>query len=126
MSATTSDQIATDVNDSGGLGERVRNRLPVALVTLEQRARTQWVALPGTMRGAVDRVLGRVRSTLDIPSRGEIAVLLDRIDKLDAKLAGLTPPKPKPRAKAKAKKSSAANKTARRTRIETAVNKRKP
>lgn len=105
MTTTTNDQIATDVNDSQGLRERVR----------------------GQVRGAIDQLFGRVRSTLDIPTRGELSELLDRIEKLDVKLTALDQAKlPAPAAKAvtKAKKPATANKTARRDRIETAAKKR--
>lgn len=134
MSTTTSDQITTDVNDSQRLGERVRSRLPVALTAFEERAKTQWVALPNAMRGAVDQLIARVRNTLDIPSRGEIAVLLERIETIDAKLSSMEQArvKAKPKARAAAAKPKAtakkpaASKTARRTRIESAAKKRKP
>ncbi len=128
MTTTTIEQTTTDLNDSHGLGERVRSRLPVALVTFEQRARTQWLALPAQMREALDHLLdqalGRVRSTLDIPTRGDVSDLLVRIEKLDAKLAALA--QAKPAAKAKAKKPATANKTARRGKIATAAKKRAP
>jgi hypothetical protein len=41
------------------------------------------------MRAALDRVLDRVRTTLDVPSRSEVGDLLARIEELDRKLGAL-------------------------------------
>lgn len=41
------------------------------------------------VRGAVDRVLVRVRDALDLPSRGELADLTQRLEQLDRRIAEL-------------------------------------
>jgi len=137
---TNTEEINETVNDSQGLGERVRDRLPVGLVTLERRARAQWVSLPAQLRSAVDDLLGRVRNTLDLPSRGEINDLVERIEQLDAKLAELeaaraarepAAQKAKTKGKSKSTKSGGkkkvvANKAARRDAIKQAAGRRKP
>lgn len=41
------------------------------------------------VRGAVDRVLVRVRDVLDLPSRGELADLTHRLEQLDRRIADL-------------------------------------
>ena len=41
------------------------------------------------VRGAVDRVLIRVRDVLDLPSRGELADLTHRLEQLDRRIAEL-------------------------------------
>jgi hypothetical protein len=105
------EQITEEPNDSHGLGERVREHLPVGLVTLERRARAQWIAIPDQLRVAVDDLVARVRTKLDLPSRTEIADLVTRIEQLDRKLADLEAAraakqpelKAKPKAKAKAR-----------------------
>jgi hypothetical protein len=74
------------------LSARIRNSLALAqtrLEAVESRARTQWGELPQQMRAALDRVLDRVRTTLDVPSRSEVGDLLARIEELDRKLGAL-------------------------------------
>lgn len=46
-------------------------------------------ATTDAVRAAWDRVLARVRTALDLPTRGELAALSARLDALDARLAAL-------------------------------------
>jgi hypothetical protein len=135
---TTTEPMTQQSSDSQGIGGRVRS-LPVAIVAFQQRARSQWLAIPEQVRAAFDQLLERVRTGLDLPSRGEVSDLVTRIDELDRKLAAMqaaraaaaAAPKPAAKPKAKAKTRSVktkpgptAGKAARRSAIaEAAKNK---
>lgn len=84
--------MTTTPSTSPRLGRRLRQSLALAqtrIHSVEERARARWVAIPDSLRTAIDRARDRVRETLDLPSRGDIASLLERVDDLDCKLAAL-------------------------------------
>lgn len=56
---------------------------------LAARIRDRLDLVPSTMRGAVDRLLERVRGALDLPSRAELAELTHRLEELDRKISAL-------------------------------------
>ncbi len=53
------------------------------------RIRSRLDLVPMSMRGAVDRLLARVRNVLDLPSRTEMADLTRRLEELDRRIAAL-------------------------------------
>lgn len=74
-------------------------------------AREQWGTLPDRLLATVERVKTRVRDTLEIPSRQDLADLADRIEAVDARLAQLAArpaPAPAPRETAAATEASEA------------------
>ena len=91
---------ATDVTGTTGqpaeeqptptkLADRVRDRaaqLGQRLSATPSLARAQLVQAPAAVRGQVERALGRVRSTFDMPSRREMTDLAARVNDLDEKL----------------------------------------
>lgn len=111
---------------SSGLGERLRNRLALAqthINTMEERARNQWSDLPAQMRAALDRVVDRIRTTLDLPSRADVNDLMARIEELDRKFARLEQHQPprRTRAEISARPESEAGEPARSAARETAA-----
>ncbi len=58
-------------------------------LSLAARIRSRIDLVPTTMRGAVDRLLERVRTALDLPSRSELAELTHRLEELDRKISAL-------------------------------------
>jgi hypothetical protein len=92
MSETETIDSAETAVEPAKLGARIRNSLALAqtrLEAVEARARGQWGELPQQVRAALDRVLERVRATLDVPSRSEVSELLGRIEEIDRKLGEL-------------------------------------
>ncbi len=85
---TRTDSIAT----SGGIGGRIRDSLTVAqtrLHSVEARAKAQWLGLPESLQNAFERLVLRLRDSLDLPSREEVSLLVDRLEGLDRKLAAI-------------------------------------
>lgn len=77
---------------SNRLSDRLRNGLALAqtrIHTMEERAKHQWTDLPAQLRTALDRAFARIRTTLDLPSRGDVSDLMDRIEALDRKIGAL-------------------------------------
>jgi hypothetical protein len=75
-----------------GLTDKLRGGFALVqtrFVTVEERARAQWIGIPQQARTALDKLLERVRNTLDLPSRSELQSLVERIEALDTKLAAL-------------------------------------
>ncbi len=58
-------------------------------LTIAARIRSRLDLVPVSMRGAVDRLLERVRNVLDLPSRTEMAELTQRLEALDRRIAAL-------------------------------------
>lgn len=74
------------------LGTRLRHSLALAqarIHTVEKRARTRWLEVPASLRMALERTRDRIRDTFELPSRGEITLLMERMDELDRKLTEL-------------------------------------
>ncbi len=61
------------------LGSRLRTRLDAI----------RGGAVPASMRSAVDRIVVRVREALDLPSRGELLELTQRLEDLDRRIGAL-------------------------------------
>jgi len=58
-------------------------------LTLVARLRSRMDLVPIAMRGAVERMLERVRGALDLPSRADMQELTQRLESLDRKIAAL-------------------------------------
>jgi hypothetical protein len=78
-----------ETTTAGRLGSRLRDGLALAqtrIHTIEEQAKSQWETIPMQARAALERMLTRLRMTLDLPSRSELIGLVERIDELDRKL----------------------------------------
>lgn len=80
-------------------GTRIRTGLALAqtrITAVPGRARAQFSEIPSNLRGALDRLVtnaqSKVRSALDLPSRDDLASLLERVEAIDAKLSGIQGP----------------------------------
>lgn len=62
---------------------------PTPVTALHRAFTVQVNATTDAVRQALERVLVRVRTALDLPSRGELATLSARLDAIDARLAAL-------------------------------------
>ena len=81
-----------DTDTSSRLGSRLRDGLTLAqtrIHTIEEQAKHQWEGIPAQARATLNRMLVRIRTTLDLPSRSELASLVERIEELDHKLEAL-------------------------------------
>ncbi len=65
---------------------------PSSVTALHRAFTVQVNATTDAVRQAVERVLIRVRTALDLPSRGELASLTARLDAIDLRLAALAEP----------------------------------
>lgn len=81
-----------DIDTSSRLGSRLRGGLALAqtrIHTIEEQAKNQWEGLPAQARATLNRMLARLRTSLDLPSRSELVGLVERIEELDRKLDAL-------------------------------------
>jgi hypothetical protein len=86
------DAIIEDTQANNRLSERLRSGLALAqtrIQTMETRAKNQWTDLPAQLRGAVDRAVALLRTTLDLPSRSDVSELVERLEALDRKIVAL-------------------------------------
>lgn len=106
---------------SAGLTDRLRGGFALVQTrfeSVEERARARWIGIPTQARSAFDKLVERVRQTLDLPSRSELQSLVERIEALDAKLEALESAAPPPKSSAKktpAKNTTGKNTTTRKT-----------
>ncbi|HUH05973.1 MAG TPA: hypothetical protein VML75_28480 [Kofleriaceae bacterium] len=106
-------------------GTRIRTSLALAqtrITAVPGRARAQLTEIPSHLRGAFDRVVthaqSKVRSALDLPSRGDLASLLERVEAIDARLSDLQESAP-----SDGKSSNGVDKVKRRDAIKDAATK---
>ncbi len=86
--ATRSDQDRkASEQDMKARFEGFQTRAKAEWATAEAKARAELQAFPAKLKSSATQAFERLRSGLDLPSRGEVAALSARIDELAGKLA---------------------------------------
>ena len=105
---------------AGGKVEAVRDAVESTVGQARERASDTWDRLEKVFEERVQRALRR----LEVPSREDLAALIDRVDSLNNELRKLggtqAPRKSAPRKKAAAKKAAPAKRTAKKAARKTA------